>query len=125
MVTFPEHGYIEDDGETMYYWKCSRLWKLTEDFPVEHIPLDAFDWESDNFTWNINRSPLWKEVGDHTKRILATDLQYPIIISEDGHVMDGMHRVLKSYVFCLPTVKAVRFDKNPPPDMEIPLAEDE
>ncbi|MEL6525002.1 MAG: chromosome partitioning protein ParB [Chloroflexota bacterium] len=120
-MKWPEHGYIEIHDDNMHYWKCSRLWKLTEDFPVEHISLDDFDWENDNFQWNLDRPPFWKEVGDHTKRILATDLQYPIILSDEGNIMDGMHRVLKSYVFGLPTVKAVRFSKNPEPDMIVPV----
>lgn len=94
--------------------------------PVEHVALDSFDWENDNFQCNsLSNPPLWRDIGEQTKRILATDLQYPIIIGEDGNIMDGMHRVLKCYVFGLPTVKAVRFAKNPPPDRIVPIQEEE
>ena len=121
MVNFPEHGYVESDADNLYYWKASTLWKLSEDMPTEQIALDTFDWENDNFQCNsLSTPPLWRDIGDHTKRILAADLQYPIVISADGAVMDGMHRILKCYVFGLPTVKAVRFALNPPPDMIIP-----
>ena len=124
-MKFPEHGYIEDDGEICSYWKCSTLWKLAESMPVEDVPLDSFDWTNDNFTVPIpkDRPLLWRDVGDHTKRILNTNLKYPIIISAEGHIMDGMHRVLKCYIFGVPSVKAVRFTVTPPPDMLIPLDE--
>lgn len=122
MPTFPEHGYVENDDTHYYYWKASRLWELSETMTIEHITLDSFDWENDNFICNsLNNPPLWRDIGNQTKQILAADLQYPIIISDEGDIMDGMHRVLKSYVFGLPTIKAVRFDRNPEPDLILPI----
>lgn len=126
MPKWEEHGYVESDKENYYYWKARTLWKLSEAMPVEHVALDSFDWENDNFQCNSLSNPLlWRDIGEQTKRILATDLHYPIIIGEDGNIMDGMHRVLKCYVFGLPTVKAVRFKKNPPPDRIVPIQEED
>ena len=124
-MKFPEHGYIEDDGVTCFYWKASTLWKLAETMPVEDVPLDSFDWTNDNFSVPVpkDRPFLWRDVGDHTRRILNTDLKHPIIISGEGHVMDGMHRILKCYAFGVPSVKAVRFKTTPPPDHTYPLHE--
>jgi len=122
MAQWEEHGYVESDGKNYYYWKASTLWKLSESMPVEHVSLDSFDWENDNFQCNsLSKPPLWRDIGDHTKRILAADLQYPIVMSADGDIMDGMHRILKCYVFGLLTVKAVRFAENPPPDRIVPI----
>jgi hypothetical protein len=116
----PEHGYIEGDGENVYFWKCKTLWKLSETMPVEHVALDSFDWTNSNFQCNsLSNPPLWRDIGDHAKKIMAADLQYPIIISSRGDVMDGMHRILKCYLFGLPTVKAVRFTTTPEPDLTI------
>jgi len=39
----------------------------------------------------------------------------PIILDEDGELMDGRHRIMKALLIGLETVKAVRFDQNPPP----------
>ncbi len=117
----PEHGYIEGDEHNLYYWKATTLWKSAENLPVEHMPLDSFDWTNENFQCGaLSSPPLWRDIGDHTKRILAADLQYPVILNAQGNVMDGMHRILKCYAFGLPTVKAVRFTSNPPPDVTIP-----
>ena len=117
-MPFPkEHGYIEGDEQNLYYWKVTTLWKLAESLPIEQVPLDSFDWTNANFQCeSLSNPPLWRDIGDHTKKILAADLQYPIIISPEGNVMDGMHRILKCYAFGLPTVKAVRFTTKPPPD---------
>ncbi|GAB5491590.1 MAG: chromosome partitioning protein ParB [Phototrophicaceae bacterium] len=123
MVTWSEHGYVESDGENYYYWKARTLWKLAETMPIETIMLDSFDWESDNFECNaFSEQPLWREVGDQAKRIINADLQYPIVLSDEGNIMDGMHRVLKCYVFGVPSIQAVRFIENPPPDEIVPIS---
>ncbi|MGB7341066.1 MAG: hypothetical protein WBC91_19375 [Phototrophicaceae bacterium] len=122
MPTFPEHGYVENDQSYYYYWKASTLWALSDKMLIEHVALDSFDWENDNFQCNaLSEPPLWRDIGNQTKQILAADLQYPIIISAEGNIMDGMHRIMKSYVFGLPTIKAVRFDNNPEPDLILPI----
>ncbi|MBC7869992.1 MAG: hypothetical protein H7Y09_04075 [Chitinophagaceae bacterium] len=119
---FTEHGFIDSDEENLYYWKAVTLWKLAESMPIEHIPLESFDWTNENFQCEaLSSPPLWRDIGDHAKRIFAADLQYPIVMSAEGHVMDGMHRILKCYAFGLPTVKAVRFTTNPPPDRIVPI----
>lgn len=119
-LSFDGHGFVTGDGEHLYFWKAETLWRLSETMPVEHVPLDSFDWTNENFQFD-NRLVLWREFGDHARRILAADLQYPIVINADGDIMDGMHRILKCYVFGLPTVKAVRFAVTPPPDMVVPV----
>ena len=119
---FAEHGFIDSVEENLYYWKAATLWKLAEAMTVEHIPLENFDWTNENFQCeDLSSPPLWRDIGDHAKRIFAADLQYPIVMSAEGHVMDAMHRILKCYAFGLPTVKAVRFTTNPPPDRIVPI----
>lgn len=117
---FEEHGYVEEDADHLYYWRASTLWRLAESLPVQAIPLDTFDWTNANFQFGPPRQPmLWRDVGDEARRILNADLKYPIILSAEGNVMDGMHRILKCYVFGAPTVPAVRFVQTPPPDRTI------
>lgn len=123
-IKFEEHGFLDGDDQNTFYWKASTLWKLAETMPVEHVPLTSFDWTNENFQCSsFSDPPLWRDIGDHTRRILAADLQFPIILNAKGDVMDGMHRILKCYVFGLPTIKAVRFTETPPPDRTIPNAE--
>lgn len=47
-----------------------------------------------------------------------TDLNFPIILSSDGRIMDGMHRVAKALLEGRRTIEAVRFRQDPEPDYE-------
>ncbi len=48
--------------------------------------------------------------------IKETDLNYPIILSSDGRVMDGMHRVAKALLEGQETIEAVQFSQDPKPE---------
>ncbi len=57
-----------------------------------------------------------REIVEHTRLILECDLMFPIILSSDGRVMDGMHRVCKALLQGLEDIEAVRFVHDPEPD---------
>ncbi len=50
------------------------------------------------------------------KLVQETDLKYPIILSNTGRVMDGMHRVIKAILLGQETIKAVQFKEDVEPD---------
>ncbi|MCB0105839.1 MAG: hypothetical protein KDE53_08015, partial [Caldilineaceae bacterium] len=50
------------------------------------------------------------------QRILDADLNYPIILSAEGYLMDGGHRIAKAYLAGIPTISAVQFLQDPEPD---------
>lgn len=54
----------------------------------------------------------------HMHAVEAADLSCPIILDEDGEIMDGRHRVMKALYLEQPTIRAVRFDVNPTPCFE-------
>jgi len=55
----------------------------------------------------------------HMHQVYEADLSYPIILDEDGYVMDGRHRIAKALFLGLKTIKAVRFERTPLPDKYI------
>jgi hypothetical protein len=57
-----------------------------------------------------------REMVMHMKAVNAADLEKPIILDEDGELMDGRHRLMKAMLLGNETIRAVRFDENPPPD---------
>ena len=61
-------------------------------------------------------TPTCRRVALHAKLMNETDLIHPIILSQDGRVMDGMHRVCRALNEGRKTVRAVRFDVDPEPD---------
>lgn len=56
-----------------------------------------------------------REMVMHIKAVNAADLDTPIILDEDGELMDGRHRLMKAMLLGNETIKAVRFDENPYP----------
>lgn len=96
----------------------NQVWKVTSlIYHVEQQKLDVFDlplcginianraWESDGLTI--------KEFAKHWKRANEADLNYPVILDDDGFIMDGWHRVAKALFLGMSTIKAVRFDETP------------
>ena len=59
-----------------------------------------------------------REIVEHAKLMAEADPEYPIILSSDGRVMDGMHRVCRALFDGLTTIQAVRFTIDPEPDYE-------
>ena len=53
-----------------------------------------------------------KKYTDDYKRILKADLSYPIIISDEGYIVDGVHRLSKAYLEKKEEISAYIFDKN-------------
>ena len=50
---------------------------------------------------------------EHMKQVQEADLSYPIILNEDGAIIDGRHRFCKAILEGHKTIKAVRFDLDP------------
>ena len=57
-----------------------------------------------------------RQVAEHARLINEADLGYPIILSSDGRIMDGMHRVLKALTHGESHIHAVKFLTDPAPD---------
>jgi hypothetical protein len=94
-------------------WDVDRLVELSRHLPVKQLPLTSIR-ELDTAYWS---QPLTvRDVVDHVRLVQAVDLSYPIILGEDGRVMDGMHRVVRALLEGRETIAAVRFDVQPEPD---------
>jgi len=90
-------------------WSVQRLIDLTKDFPVMEIPLDHLN------IYNTYEKLTLREMAMHIRVINNADLSFPIILDEDGEIMDGRHRIIKALLSGEKTIKAVRFDENPYP----------
>jgi hypothetical protein len=101
-------------GRTLI-WDVRRLVELTRHYPAKEIPLSSIA-ELDECFWFERRSPTCREVALHAKLIAETNLAHPIILSAEGRVMDGMHRVCKAFLENRRTISGVQFERNPEPD---------
>jgi hypothetical protein len=53
---------------------------------------------------------------EHMKLTEEADLSFPIILSQDGDIMDGRHRVAKAAWQGRTEIEAVQFERDPEPD---------
>ena len=90
-------------------WSVSRLFELSRQLPVMTIPLNHL-----NVYYTYEKLTL-RELVMHMKAVQDADLKQPVILDEDGELMDGRHRLMKAMLIGKETIKAVRFDENPPP----------
>jgi hypothetical protein len=98
-------------------WDVDRLVALTRALPRRRVALS--DIRELNEPWfGSGESPTWRALVEHVKLMDAADLSFPIILSADGTVMDGMHRVAKACRTGLADIEAVQFVVDPPPDYE-------
>ena len=112
-----EHGLLA--------WDVDRLVELSADFTPIDVPLSGIGELDETFWFDAEGDePTCRRIALHARLMNETDLERPIILSQDGRVMDGMHRVCKALIEGRDTIRAVRFDVDPEPD-HIGVAPDE
>ena len=92
------------------YWGIARLIDITEhlkpfDCPLASLDLSTIIWDDCNIL----------ELAMHIHRVNAADFSEPIIISWNGSVADGRHRIMKAIIMEKTTIKAVRMQHRPTP----------
>ncbi|PHV10507.1 hypothetical protein [Chitinimonas sp. BJB300] len=97
-------------------WDVHRLIELTEHLPVRQVPLSAIQ-ELDEPYWFAEGGiePTCRAVAEHACLMAEADLCYPVILSSNGRVMDGMHRIAKAAMQGEAYILAVQFEHDPEP----------
>jgi hypothetical protein len=90
-------------------WSVPRLFELARALPVMEVPLNHL-----NLYYTYEKLTL-REMVMHMKAVHDADLSKPIILDEDGELMDGRHRLMKAMLAGAVTIKVVRFEENPEP----------
>lgn len=106
-----EHpGYQEQMSQLgRHHWAVSRLIELSKDLPVMDVPLDHMN------VYKVYNGVTLRELVGHVRAVNDADLSYPIILDEDGEILDGRHRIMKALLIGAKTIKAVKFQTNPSP----------
>ncbi len=97
------------------FFLTERLWDLAKDLPVVSIAIDTIN-EFDQDCWFGGGPVTCRMVAEHAGRIQRADLRYPVILSADGRLMDGGHRIAKAWLHGDTMIDAVRFTVDPEPD---------
>ena len=109
--------HFRNSAQGLCAWNVRRLVELSKDLVRERVPLTAIR-ELDEAYWcgGQDQKLTCRQVVDHARLMLECELAFPVILSSDGRVMDGMHRICKALLQGLEHVEAVRFVCDPEPD---------
>ena len=101
-------------------WYTERLWHLARELPKRRMAIADIP-ELDQDCWfGSSHVPTCRAVAQHAQRIWDADPTYPIILSANGGLMDGGHRLAKAWLLGLTDVQVVQFMIDPEPDYIIP-----
>lgn len=113
------HSTVRDGKRLVWY--TENLWPLAAALPAFELPLESVKASTgapalDEDCWFGGRPATLRDVAKHAARIEATSLEHPIILNNDGSLMDGGHRLCKALLNGHETIRAVQFPTMPPPD---------
>ena len=106
---FVADNTCSSDGKV---WTVTNLIARAKDLEPFDLPLAAI----------YSGTEVWTPVGSaygiahHVRRAVDVNTEYPIILCQQGFIMDGWHRVLRALIDGKTTIKAVRFVETPPYD---------
>jgi hypothetical protein len=109
-------------GKEVRFWHVPDVQAAAVDLPVHTIPTGRFDLDVDAW-FGEACEPTIKNVVHHMKYIRDADLGEPIILSAEGHVFDGLHRLAKCLLEGVCEIPARQFEVNPPPCKTEPFEE--
>jgi len=109
------HGYIDFVGDEEYFWFIETLWNAAASLPTSPVRLDDLPWREDSCLI-LGDEPNWGAFAAHCARVRDADLNYPIILSPMGDVMDGMHRIVRAFLEGRDSVPGVTLAELPEPD---------
>ena len=107
--------YFRPSDRGLLVWDVDRLVALTKSFPQIQVQLSSVR-ELDEAFHSDDEPSTWRAMVDHVRLMNKADLSFPIILSAEGRVMDGMHRVAKAVLLGHTTIEAVQFTQDPEPD---------
>jgi len=91
------------------WWDVTKLWRLAAKLPVKQVKVSEL-------AHNLEGEVKMADLADYFCDVMASDLQYPIILAPDGVIMDGYHRLVKALVLKETTIRVQQFDVMPDPD---------
>ena len=109
--------HFRESGRGLLAWDVRRLVELSRHLPVERVDLNRIaELDEDHWYRHGSVTPTCRSLLQHMQLIEEADLNFPIVLDQDGRVMDGMHRVCRAAREGKAFVLAVRFPATPEPD---------
>ena len=97
-------------------WDVDRLIDLSAGLPVIDVPIASIHEIDSAYWYDHGYRPTVRSVVEHARLIAEVDSSWPILLSHDGLVMDGMHRVARALLDGAVSIRAVQFASAMEPD---------
>ena len=111
--------HFRPSNSGFYAWDISKLIEKTKQLAEINVGLHEIKELDENWWYQGEEDiPSCRSITEHVKIIKDADLAYPIILSSDGRLMDGMHRICKALLLGMETIRAVQFEEDPIPDYQ-------
>lgn len=101
-------------GDKVYRWHVPDLQAAVVGQPVQETTTDRFNLDVDAW-FGEACAPTIANVIHHMKYVQSADLNNPILLSAEGHVFDGLHRLAKCMLEGVTVIKYQQFNVNPDP----------
>lgn len=110
-----QHYSVPAGGGLRDAWDVHRLVRLARGLPVLEVRVADLP-EVAEPAWTEGPPLTLGEVAQHMRLVTEVDPRHPILLTAEGRIMDGRHRVVRALLEGRETVPAVRFDPTPEPD---------
>lgn len=102
---FKEQQHIQIMDKSYNVHECIRL---AADLPVIELDINSM-----NISYaRPNSEDSIRGFVEHMRSVMDADLSYPILLNEDGCIIDGRHRLCKALYNGDKTIKAMRFESD-------------
>lgn len=110
------HFRRSEDGDLLV-WDVNKLILKTKSMTAIKIKLADIKEYKTNYWYDLGEAkPTCENIIEHIKLIEKVDLSYPIIVCNQGKLIDGMHRVCKANLLGLKEILAFKFVDYIKPD---------
>lgn len=100
------------DGE--HSWADADLWAAAGECPVVYRRVSELILDERIYSTQVSDGRLSDLLLD-VRRAIAADLSYPVILTPDGWLCDGAHRILKAIIVGAKELPVVTLDSMPEP----------
>ncbi|HRD77402.1 MAG TPA: hypothetical protein PK264_15960 [Hyphomicrobiaceae bacterium] len=111
------YGEPQTDGSTPF-WRMPTLWAAAAGAPIEEREISSLG-VLDEVVWfggPKDVRPTVRKVAERASDIMRADLNFPIIMTRGGDILDGAHRIARAYLEGKTHIRASVIDDWPPPD---------
>lgn len=111
VFTIPKEDYSEETyARGNRRWLTAKLIAASKGIPETDLHINSID--TGMRPWEDSIGSIYDFLS-HVQRVNNTDLKHPVLLDNEGGIINGWHRVCKAWLEGKETIKAKRFENMP------------